>query len=61
VHNRYRGATFKDYEANSVSMQNCTAAAAGDARNWKAEGNETAAALQGEGNPDLQAKLKGKK
>jgi hypothetical protein len=61
VNNRYRGATFRNYEASPGAMQQCAAAAAGDARNWKAEGNQTAAALQGDGKPDVQANFQGKK
>jgi hypothetical protein len=61
VQNRYRGATFKNYEASPAAMQACTANAAADARDWKAEGNQTAAGLQGDGKPDIQAKLQVKK
>jgi hypothetical protein len=59
--NRYRGASFKNYEASAGSMLRCTASAAEDARNWKAEGNQTAATLQGEGKPDIQVNVQVKK
>jgi hypothetical protein len=52
VNNRYRGATFKNHEASPAAMQQCALGAAGDARSWKAEGNQTAAVLQGDGKPD---------
>ena len=52
VNNRYRGATFKNHEASPAAMQQCALGAAGDARSWKAGGNQTAAVLQGDGKPD---------
>jgi hypothetical protein len=61
VNNRYRGATFKNYEASPAALQKCVIGAAGEARSWKAEGNRTAAALQGDGEPDDQVKVQGKK